>query len=78
MELAGMPSMAILRSATGISAQTLDFAEPIGRIAAGCRARLIVTRHDPLATVGNLLKDKTVLFDGRAVHCDGLMDRDGL
>ena len=51
-ERAGMPPMAILRAATGVSAKLLDFPEPIGRIAAGCRSRFILTEHDPLATPG--------------------------
>ena len=61
MEQAGMPSMAVLQSATGTSAATLAFAEPVGRVAPGCRARFILTRHDPLETVANLQKEKSGL-----------------
>ena len=78
MERAGMPAMAILRSATGAEAETLDFAEPIGRIAPGCRARLIFTRYDPLATVANLHREKTVFIDGRYVPCPDGLDVAGL
>jgi imidazolonepropionase-like amidohydrolase len=78
MERAGMPPMAILRAATGVSAKTLEFSEPIGRIAAGCRSRFILTEHDPLATVANLHRAKTVLFDGSAVSCPDALDPDGL
>lgn len=78
MEQAGMPPMAVLRSATGVSSQTLRFAEKVGRIAPGYRARLIITRHDPSATVANLQKDKTILFDGHAITCDGTNNTDGL
>ena len=78
MELAGMPSIAVLQSATGASAETLEFAEKIGQIAPGCRSRMILTRHDPLATVANLHKEKTVLFDGAAVSSDGSVNTEGL
>jgi hypothetical protein len=47
--------MAVLKSATGRSAATLDFEESVGRIAVGCRSRMIFTRHDPAKTVANLL-----------------------
>jgi len=78
METAGMPAMAVLKSATGSSAATLDFTEPIGRIAVGCRSRMIFTRHDPLRTVANLQKEKTVVFDGEVTHCDGDVSTAGL
>lgn len=78
MERAGMPRMAILRAATGVSARTLEFPEPIGRIAAGCRSRLIFTTHDPLATVANLHKAKTILLDGACVACPDSLSTEGL
>jgi imidazolonepropionase-like amidohydrolase len=78
MERAGLPPMAVLRAATGVSAKLLDFPEPIGRIAAGCRSRFILTEHDPLATVANLHKAKTILFDGAAVSCPDGLDPAGL
>lgn len=78
MERAGMSTLAILRSATGVSAESLAFAEPIGRIAPRCRARLIVTRHNPLVTVRNLRKAKMIVFDGRAIRCRESFDTDGL
>jgi hypothetical protein len=65
-------------AATGASAKLLDFPEPIGRIAPGCRSRFIVTEHDPLATVANLHKAKTILFDGAAVECPDNLDAEGL
>lgn len=68
MEQAGLPAMAVLRSATGVSAEMLQFAEPIGKIAPGGRTRLIFTRHDPLATVANLRREKIVWFDGMIVR----------
>jgi imidazolonepropionase-like amidohydrolase len=74
MEQSGMSSMAVLQSATGVSAATLAFAEPVGRIAPGCRARFILTRHDPLGTVANLKEEKAVVFDGTTVVCSGSVD----
>ncbi len=78
MEAAGVPTLAVLRAATGHSAELLAFAPPIGRLAPGRRARLILTRHDPTQTVANLQKEKTVLFDGVAVHDDGSLDVEAL
>ena len=68
METAGMRPMNVLRAATGVSADILRFAEPVGRIAPGCRSRMILTQHDPLATVANLMKEKTIFFDGQVIH----------
>ena len=78
MERAGMPPIAILRAATGVSASTLNFDEPIGQIAPGFRSRFIITRHDPLETVANLQKDKTIIFDGAAIQSSGDLDSAGL
>ncbi len=78
MERAGMPPIAILRAATGISSAMLDFPEPIGQITPGFRARFIITQHDPLETVANLQKEKTVVFDGAAIHSPDDMSTDGL
>jgi imidazolonepropionase-like amidohydrolase len=78
MERAGLPAMTVLQSATGTSAATLAFPEPIGRIAAGCRARFILTEHDPLATVANLRRSKVVLFDGTAIRCGDELNPSGL
>lgn len=78
MERAGMPPIAILRAATGMSAKTLDFPEPIGRIAPGCRSRFILSTHDPLATVANLHKAKTIFFDGVAITCPDDLSTEGL
>jgi imidazolonepropionase-like amidohydrolase len=78
MERAGMPPIAILRAATGMSFAMLDFPEPIGQITPGFRARFIITQHDPLETVANLQKDKTIIFDGAAIHSQSDMSTDGL
>ena len=67
MQQAGMPPVEVLKSATGTSAALLDFSEPIGRLAPGCRTRLIFTRHDPTVDVTTLAREKTILFDGQAI-----------
>jgi imidazolonepropionase-like amidohydrolase len=68
MEQAGVPPLAVINAATGTSARVLAFPEPVGRIAPDCRARFILTRHDPTATVVNLQRDKTIFFDGCCVQ----------
>ena len=78
IQRAGLPAMAVIRSATGMSAKVLDFPEKIGRIEAGHRARFIVTAHDPLANIGNLQKQKVVVFDGNAMECPADLDTEGL
>jgi imidazolonepropionase-like amidohydrolase len=78
MQSAGLPPMSILRSATSVSASLLNFPEPIGRLAPGYRARFIVTRHDPLKTVANLQKPRTIFFDGSVAQCDDDMNPQGL
>ncbi len=78
MESAGMSTMNVLRSATGVSAATLNFPEPVGKLAAGSRSRMIFTTHDPLKTVANLQKAKTIFFDGTAITHSGDGDTSGL
>lgn len=78
IERAGMPAMNVIRGATGLSARTLKFAEPIGRIAPGHRARFVLTSHDPARGVAHLRKDKTVIFDGQSIACAGDVGHDGL
>ena len=67
MELAGMPPLEVLRSATGASAGLLDFKEPIGRLVPDCRSRILFTQHDPTASVKSLYREKTILFDGHVL-----------
>lgn len=78
MERAGIPAAEVIRSATAISSELLEFPEHIGRIAPGYRSRFILTQHDPLATVANLQKPKSVLFDGNMFHNSGELDPEGL
>jgi imidazolonepropionase-like amidohydrolase len=78
MQAAGLPPMAVIRSATGVSADSLNFPEPVGRIAPSCRSRFIITRHDPLQTVEHLQRDKTILFDGVAIASPADLPTEGL
>jgi imidazolonepropionase-like amidohydrolase len=78
MQSAGLPPLAILNSATGVSAATLDFPDRIGQLAPGFRSRMILTRHDPLESVANLHKAKTILFDGASLQCPDRLDPSGL
>jgi imidazolonepropionase-like amidohydrolase len=77
MEQAGMPPLDVLHSATGKSADVLEFSQPVGRIAPGYRTRIIFTEHDPSVTVRNLQQEKSMLFDGKLVtgggtHVEGM------
>lgn len=67
MQMAGMPPIEVLQSATGTSAALLGFSEPIGRLAPGCRTRLIFTRHNPTVDVTVLGREKMILFDGQVI-----------
>jgi imidazolonepropionase-like amidohydrolase len=78
MERAGMPSIAAINAATGVSAGRLRYKERLGRIEAGCASRFIVARHSPLATVSNLRKARTVVFDGEVFETDERADVAGL
>jgi imidazolonepropionase-like amidohydrolase len=74
MERAGLPSIAVLNAATGVSANRLGFREKFGRIETGWLPRFILTRHSPLATVANLCKPRTVVFDGEVFETDEKSD----
>jgi imidazolonepropionase-like amidohydrolase len=78
METAGLSAMPVIKSATGTSAATLEFPQKIGRLAPGFRSRFIFTRRDPLATVANLQRERTILFDGAVIECSADHNLDGL
>ncbi len=78
MERAGAPPAAVLTAATGSAAARLALKEPLGRIAPGYRARMILTRHCPLRTVGNLRRERLILFDGDVIAAGGDAGSDGL
>jgi imidazolonepropionase-like amidohydrolase len=74
MERAGLPTIAVINAATGTSAARLGYREPFGRIAPGHLARFILTQHSPLATVANLRRPRTVVFDGAVFATDETAD----
>jgi imidazolonepropionase-like amidohydrolase len=78
MQQAGLPPVAVVNAATGISAGRLGYREKIGRIEPGCLSRFILTQHSPLATVANLRRAKTVVFDGAVLTHDDQPDTAGL
>jgi imidazolonepropionase-like amidohydrolase len=78
MERAGLPAPAVINAATGVSAGRLGFREKFGRIAPGFLSRFIVTRHSPLETVANLVKNRTVVFDGLVFQTSETVDTQGL
>lgn len=78
MERAGMPSLAVINAATGVSSVRLRYKEKLGRIEAGFLPRFILTRHSPLDTVSNLRKTRTVIFDGEAFETSEDADVKGL
>jgi imidazolonepropionase-like amidohydrolase len=70
MERAGMSAEAIIRSATGGSAERLLFPEVFGVIKPGALPRMILTKDSPLQTVSNLRKEKLSIFDGQVFRTD--------
>ncbi len=78
MERAGLPSLAVINSATGTAAGRLGFHERFGRIKPGGLSRFILTRHSPLEGVANLRREKTVVFDGRVFTPGDHLDATGL
>ncbi|MDB6027495.1 MAG: amidohydrolase [Verrucomicrobiales bacterium] len=64
MEAAGVPSWAVINSATGNSANRLGYKEKFGCIKSGYQSRFILTQHSPLERVANLARPKQVIFDG--------------
>jgi len=65
LEDAGLSSIEVINSATGTSAGRLSFADDIGCLKKGAKARFILTQHSPIQTVKNLKKEKNVFFDGQ-------------
>lgn len=78
MERAGLPPLAVINAATGTSAGRLGYHEKFGRIEPGHLSRFILTQHSPLATVANLRREKTVVFDGQVFATGDQPDTAGL
>ncbi len=78
MERAGLPTLAVLNAATGVSATRLAFADPIGRIAPGHLPRMLLTEAPVLENVTHLRASKTVIFDERVLAHGADFDPTGL
>jgi imidazolonepropionase-like amidohydrolase len=78
MERAGLPPLAVINSATGISSNRLAFKEKFGQIKSGFQSRFILTCHSPLEKISNLRKQKFVVFDGDFFESDENFDSVGL
>jgi imidazolonepropionase-like amidohydrolase len=78
MQQAGLPPLAVINAATGVSAGRLGYRESFGRIERGCLSRFIFTRHSPLETVANLRREKIVVFDGLVFGENESIDLTGL
>ena len=65
LENAGMPTLEVINACTGGNAKSLLDNPNYGRLAAGNKPRFILTEHQPLKSVSELRKNKTVVFDGQ-------------
>ena len=78
MERAGLPSLAVINAATGVSSARLGYHEKFGRIAPGFLSRFILTQHSPLTSVTNLRRERTIVFDGEIFSTGAAPDVSGL
>ena len=78
MERAGMDSLSIINSATGISSDRFNYKEKFGKIEKGYKSRFILTKNSPLETVSNLRKHKYVFYDGHVLESNENTDTSGL
>lgn len=78
MERGGLSPLDVVNSATGAGSKRLAFKERFGQIKAGYLSRFILTRHSPLEGVGNLRKQRFIVFDGAAHESDEASDSAGL
>lgn len=78
MQRAGLSPLAVINSATGAGSKRLAFKEKCGQIKAGFLSRFILTHHSPLEDVGNLRKERIVVFDGAVVASGDEVDTSGL
>ena len=74
----GMSPLALINTVTGTNAAILKFSEPIGRVQAGYRSRLIFTPHDPLASIANLRKKKWCVFDQHVLESAAEESEEGM
>ncbi len=78
MEGAGLSSLAVINAATGAGSARFGYRDNFGRIAPGWRSRFMLTCHSPLATVANLRKPRTIVFDGDVLSAGENADPTGL
>lgn len=78
MERAGMPALAVINAATGVSSGRLGYHQKLGRIEAGYHSRFILTEHSPLGGVADLRRARTVVFDGQVFTTGDHPDTAGL
>ncbi len=78
MERAGLPPIAVINAATGVSSKRFAYREKIGRIAPGYRSRFILAEHSPLDSVANLRRTRTVVFDNQVFVSNEELNDQGL
>ena len=78
MEGAGLSSIDVINTATGISSDRLSFKEKFGKIAPGYRSRFILTEHSPLDGVSHLRREKFLVYDSVVIKCGEEPDTAGL
>lgn len=78
MERAGLPAIAVVNAATGVSAGRLQYGDKIGGIAPGFRSRFILAHHSPLTAIANLGRQRTIVFDEHVFETDETFDARGL
>lgn len=78
MAESGMSPLELINTVTGTNAEVLNFPEPIGRLQAGYRSRMIFTTHDPLESISNLRKKKWCVFDQHVLESAEEESEEGL
>lgn len=78
MEKAGMPSLAVLNAATGLSSSFLDLGEAMGSLKKGRKPWFILTQHSPLEKISLLCKEKIIVYGSHILENNGKMSAQGL
>ena len=74
----GMSPLELINTVTGTNAEVLKFPEPIGKLRAGYRSRMIFTTHDPLENIANLRKKKWCVYDQHVLESAEEESEEGL
>jgi imidazolonepropionase-like amidohydrolase len=69
---AGFTPLEAIQSATIVPARVMKLDKEVGTIEAGKRADLIIVDGDPLESISNIRKVKTVVANGRVYACAAL------